>query len=143
MREAFPLVGLDHLRFGMTPAQVRSLYGDSQRWETWMGGNLNDFMFYEGLLIGFDGDNADVPQETSSVVLLGARTESGMKLFDVDISTFAIEKLLGFFVERSIATVQTRAHFFRVPSLGIQFNVGREGYLEELWLTRADRVRTP
>jgi len=59
--EIIPNIGLGHLRFGMSPTQVRALFEEPETYEEWMGGNLNDSLLYKGLIIEFDGHDAYGP----------------------------------------------------------------------------------
>jgi len=52
--DVIPEVGIGPARFGMSPAEVTASFPEAQRYEDWMGGNLNDSLFYHGLIIGFD-----------------------------------------------------------------------------------------
>ncbi len=136
MREVFPLVGVDQLRFGMTPLQVRSLYGETQQYEEWMGGNLNDFMFYEGILIGFDGKNGQSPSESSKVVMCEVRNHIGIQMLGIEITHLKKSELLEIFRQRNIPTTQTSDWFLRVPSLGIQLSFNSTHNLENVYLQK-------
>jgi hypothetical protein len=47
--------------FGLRPAQVTSVMGETELYEDWMGGNLNDSLLFRGLILGFDRCDANGP----------------------------------------------------------------------------------
>ena len=49
-----PGLGVGPVRFGQTPAEVEAAMAEPQLYEEWMGGNHNDSLFYQGLILGFD-----------------------------------------------------------------------------------------
>ncbi len=85
MRTIHPLIGVDDLRFGMRPSEVRASLGESQQYEDWMGGNLEDFLFYKGILVGFAGNNGAKPVETSRLVIIELSGNQPLKLFESSI----------------------------------------------------------
>lgn len=54
--------------FGMTPEEVMSVFGSTQIYEDWMGGNLNNSLLYHGVILGFDRCNAYGPLADSRLV---------------------------------------------------------------------------
>ena len=51
----------------MTPAEVRAAIGEPERYEEWMGGNLNDSVLFHGLICGFDDCDAYGPRPDSAL----------------------------------------------------------------------------
>jgi len=51
--EVIAHVGILPLRFGMKRNEVLALLGSQQTHESWMGGNLEDALYYPGLLVHF------------------------------------------------------------------------------------------
>lgn len=49
------------LEIGMTYNQVRELFNEPTIYEEWMGGNLNDCILAQGLLLGFDECDSQKP----------------------------------------------------------------------------------
>ena len=49
----------------MSPNEVVNILGSDQFYEEWMGGNLEGFNFYKGLLIGFSGGDGEEPAPTA------------------------------------------------------------------------------
>ena len=45
----------------MGPAEIRGLFLETETYEEWMGGNLNDSLLYRGLILGFDACDAHGP----------------------------------------------------------------------------------
>lgn len=59
--EVVPNVGIGDLHFGMQRDEVIAILGEKQTWEEWMGGNLNDSLFYPGIILSFDKYDAYGP----------------------------------------------------------------------------------
>ncbi len=62
-----PNNGIGTVKFGMSPIEVNDVMGDTV-YEDWMGGNLNDSMYYSGLIIGFDKYDSSGPLSESKVI---------------------------------------------------------------------------
>lgn len=134
MEEVFPLVGVGLLRFGMTPSQIASIRGPDQQYEEWMGGNLNNFMFYRGILIGFDGDNPESPTESSKVVMFQVRCDAGVRLFGAELNDLSKSEALALFQMRRIRVLESNQAFVRIPSLGMQLDFGSRDLVESIYL---------
>src|SRR6185369_10344683 len=56
-----PKIGLGEVRFGMTPGEVQKAFHEPQKYEDWMGGNLNDSLLFHGIIFGFYEHNTFGP----------------------------------------------------------------------------------
>ena len=59
--------GIGPLRFGMTPAEVRTAFAEPEVYEDWMGGNLNDSVLFRGMIVSFDRCDAHGPLANARV----------------------------------------------------------------------------
>ena len=66
--EIRPNKGIGSIEFGMNPDAVKKLMGSNLLYEEWMGGNLNDALFYSDLIVGFNDCDSDAPLPNSRVV---------------------------------------------------------------------------
>ena len=62
-----PGVGIGTIRFGLNPAEVQEAMSEEMVHERWMGGNLNDALFFHGLRFHFDRHNGNGPLEDGSL----------------------------------------------------------------------------
>lgn len=89
--------GFGPIKFGITPSAAKSAWGDELCYEDWMGGNLENFLYFKGLLVGFRGEVGDCPTENSHVCMFQVKTEYPLCLWGQEIthsSKEMIESLL-------------------------------------------------
>jgi hypothetical protein len=60
--------GLGPIRLGMRPNEVKTILGRTLTWEPWMGGNLNDCLYYPGIILYFDKYNGVGPLEDAQLI---------------------------------------------------------------------------
>ncbi len=66
--------GFGPIKFGALPSEVKSVWNSDLYYEDWMGGNLENFLYFKGLLIGFRGEVEDHPTERSHVCMFQVKT---------------------------------------------------------------------
>ncbi|WP_196161260.1 hypothetical protein [Reinekea sp. G2M2-21] len=89
--------GFGPIKFGSTPSVVKKDWGEDLCYEEWMGGNLENFLCFRGLLVGFRGECTDHPTENSRVCMFQVKTVYPIRLFGKEISKVSkaeIENLL-------------------------------------------------
>jgi len=89
--------GLGQIHFGMHPSEVKAILGNNLYYEEWMGGNLENFLFYKGLLIGFSGPCKNEPSEEAKVCMFQVKTSHELTLYQKTITNYTpkeAEKIL-------------------------------------------------
>lgn len=89
--------GFGPIKFGSPPSAVKGAWGEELCYEDWMGGNLENFLYFKGLLVGFRGEVTEQPTENSQVCLFQVKTVHPMSLWGQEITSAskdAIEMLL-------------------------------------------------
>jgi hypothetical protein len=120
----------------MRPADVSRVLGTDQRYEEWMGGNLNDFMFYGDILIGFNGENADSPGESSEVVMFELNGSQPLSFHGEPADISSKGNLLFFLKARELQFLEKPANIIRVQDLGLQFTFSEDQQLTRIYLQR-------
>ncbi|MDN3647880.1 hypothetical protein QWZ13_03010 [Reinekea marina] len=72
-------------------------WGEERCYEEWMGGNLENFLYFRGLLVGFRVECTDHPTENSQVCMFQVKIVNPIRLFGKEISRVSkaeIEDLL-------------------------------------------------
>lgn len=136
MRTIFPLAGVDDLRFGMRPHEVRASLGSVLHCEDWMGGNLEDFLFYKGILIGFAGDNGDHPADASELVIIELHGGQPLSLLGSSIGACTKDQLLGVLVSHAIPSRELSSTAVSVDQLGLVLTFSEEGVLSRVSVQR-------
>ena len=89
--------GFGPIKFGALPSEVKSAWGSELYYEDWMGGNLENFLYFKGLLVGFRGEVDEHPSEKSAVCMFQVKTVHSLIIWGQEIthaSTESIEGLL-------------------------------------------------
>src|SRR5262245_37362410 len=66
-------LGVGLVLFGMNPSQVRALLGEKLVWEAWMNGNVNDALYYPGIILFFDDHDAHGPTSRAKLEQIEVR----------------------------------------------------------------------
>jgi hypothetical protein len=139
MRNILPLVGVDDLRFGMRPQEVRASLGSVLHYEDWMGGNLEDFLFYKGVLIGFSGDNGDCPADTSELVIIELHGDQPLSLLGKSIGACTKKQLLHVLVSHAVPSRELSPTAVSVDQLGLTFAFTDQGVLSRVSVQRLSK----
>jgi len=137
--EILPTHGLGPLRFGMRPDEVRSLMGEAETYEDWMGGNLNDSILYHGLILGFDKCDAYGPLPDSSFVDAWIRGRPDVVLWGKPLSDWTKEDVEAHLLQRKITYEATKLFGINIPSLALGMNFEPDGRVESLDISRPAR----
>jgi hypothetical protein len=76
--EIHPGKGIGPISIGMRPAEVLAVFPESQTYEEWMGGNLNDALLFPGLRLHFSAcdSRAPLPDSTLNWVVIHQRADA-------------------------------------------------------------------
>jgi len=130
----FPNQGIGALKFGMNPKAVKKLMGSKLIYQDWMGGNLNDSLFYTDLVIGFNDCDSSEPLANSALVEFRANASQRIKFNGFTLAELSREKLRSMVVLGIKAEVDKNNDvLFR--SLGINFGFDEAGNvcIMEMW----------
>jgi hypothetical protein len=89
--------GFGPITFGSSPSEVKQAWDVELCYEDWMGGNLENFLYFRGLLVGFKGECTDHPTENSQACMFQVKTVHPIRLLGNEISRASkaeIEELL-------------------------------------------------
>jgi hypothetical protein len=89
-----PGEGIGPIQLGMQPSKVLILFPESQLYEEWMGGNLNDALLFHGLRLQFDSCNAWGPLPGSRLDFITIHDREDAYLFDRPMGDWTKESLL-------------------------------------------------
>lgn len=79
--------GFGPIKFGSPPSEVKSAWGYDLYYEEWMGGNLENLLYFKGLLVGFRGEVEDHPTENSHVCMFQVKTVHPLCLWGQEITS--------------------------------------------------------
>jgi hypothetical protein len=130
--DIIPHVGIGGLRFGTKRDEIRAILGSDQTWEAWMGGNLNDSLFYPGIILFFDKYDSHGPMVNGRLVQIAVSSEYPCKLFGCEMKNVTRN-----FVVSSIAPSEHSRfppHYFRSEELEMHFFFKPDGALSNLSL---------
>jgi hypothetical protein len=130
-----PNLGIGPLRFGMSPAEVRSLMLEDEKYEDWMGGNRSDSLLYRGLILEFDKHDSLGPLADSRFIGVHVRGREDAVLWGKNIhnwNRFAIEEYLDR-ANISYSLLKNRDLSVVSLSLTLSFDTALQLEFVELW----------
>lgn len=134
--EIYPGIGLGPIRIGMRPAEVLTVFSESQVYEEWMNGNLNDAMLYRGLRLHFDkcDSSAPLPDSLLNWIVIHQRTDAF--LFDLPVNEWTKETVLQELLFRGYAAITEASGDVVIPGqLALSFEGGQLIWVEIYKLT--------
>ncbi len=132
--EIYPNKGIGNIEFGMNPG-VREIMGSDLAYEEWMGGNLNDALFYSDLIVGFNNDcDGDEPLPNYRVVEFRANASERVKFNDVVLANLSRTELASMVVQ-GVKAVVDKNHDVIFQELGVSFGFNENGSIciLEMW----------
>lgn len=125
--------GFGPIKFGSPPSVVKSAWGCELYYEDWMGGNLENFLYFRGLLVGFRGEVEDHPTESSHVCMFQVKTVHPIRLWGQEITQATRQEIESLLSESR--------HEYKIQSNGIvqcikhelQFHFDEAGILDEVY----------
>ncbi len=133
--EIDPGRGVGPARFGQTPVQVEAVMAEPQMYEEWMGGNLNDSLLFQGLILGFDRCNTHGPLPDSRLVEARILARAGAYLFNRPAADWTRDELLAFLRSQGHDPDRKHPKDLNVDALGLSITFDDGGKLDymELW----------
>ncbi|OHX34992.1 hypothetical protein BJL95_04140 [Methylomonas sp. LWB] len=125
--------GLGPVKFGMSPGIVKSLLGSELCYEDWMGGNLENFLYYKGLLIGFCGEIDDHPTDSSLVCMFLVKTSHPLSLWGQKISNAKMEDIESLLKVKAIKCNLLQSGVLQCVDQELQFLFDSDGHLDEVY----------
>ncbi|MDM1021950.1 hypothetical protein QSV37_16875 [Acinetobacter sp. VNK23] len=137
-----PLSGIGNIKFGDTAKSVKELCGSELCYEDWMGGNLEDSLFYKGLLIGFRGKHDDHPNDDSevSIILIKASIYE-LILWQEIISNFSKKQLITLLSKKSIRFKELNNNTLQCTELDINFYFDHNLFLDKVSVASPQRKK--
>ena len=128
--DIIPHIGIGPLRFGLKPDEVKAILGSDQTWETWMDGNLNDSLFYPGIILFFDEYDSHGPLATGRLVQIEVNATYSCCLFGCELNSVTRELV----VSKNAPEQRTRfpPHYFRSEEMDMHFFFNSDGTLSNL-----------
>ena len=132
--EIYPNKGIGNIEFGMNPGAVREIMGSDLVYEEWMGGNLNDALFYSDLIVGFNDCDSDEPLANSCVVEFHANASERINFNGVALSNLSRTELASMVVHGVKAVVDKNQDVI-FQALGVSFGFNENGSvcIFEMW----------
>jgi hypothetical protein len=108
----------------MSPAQVRAVFPEAETYEDWMGGNLNDSILYQGLIVGFDRCNVTGPLVDSRFVEVRLHGRSDIIIYGKNICDWTRDAVTSHLNQSGIRyqTVNNRGVLVRTSTLSLTFD---------------------
>jgi hypothetical protein len=132
--EIHPNKGIGTIEFGMNPNAVKEVMGADLIYKDWMGGNLNDALFYSDLVVGFNDCDSDAPLPDSYVVEFRVNDSDRIKFDEIALSDLSREKLAAMVVQGCKAKLDKNEDVI-FQELGISFGFNENGAvcILEMW----------
>ena len=93
--EIVPSIGIGPVTRGMSPAQVLEAFPEKQRYEEWMGGNLNDSLLFHGLIFTFDKCSSSGPLPDARLEQITVHQREDATLYGKRINQWDKPHILG------------------------------------------------
>lgn len=137
-----PLSGIGNIKFGDTAKSVKESLGSELYFEDWMGGNLEDFLFYKGLLIGFRGEHGDHPNDNSEVSMIIIKASIyELILWKEIISNFSKKQLITFLNKKGIRFKELNNNTLQCTELDMNFYFDCNLLLDEVFVAFPQRKK--
>lgn len=130
--------GFGPIKFGATPSEVKLAWGAETLYEEWMGGNLENFLFFKGLLVGFRGEISDQPTENSFVCMFQVKTVHPLSLWGQQITGLSKAEIEALLMSKNIKYRYLSKDIIRCTDQELQFSFNNIGVLDEVYFARID-----
>lgn len=132
--EIFPCEGIGPIKFGMTPKEVENAIGIDQVYEEWMGGNLNDSLFYPGVIVGFSECNAKGPLSNSVVIEFRVNPSEHITLNGIPTTKLNVENISNIVINNENPTVESNGDvLYKENALSLGFLESGSLWGIEMW----------
>ena len=118
----------------MHPKQVKDFMGVKTVYEDWMGGNLNDALFYPGIIIGFNDCDSDEPLPDSEVIEFRTNATETITFNNISIKELTLENMKSMVAYGEKAKIQNKLDIV-FEKLGLSFGFNEDGsfYGLQMW----------
>ncbi len=127
MFEIKPNTGIGRLEYGMRLESVKEVMGSECVYEEWMGGNLNDSLFYSGIIIGFRPFDMHGPLPGSKVIEFHLNENLPASLFGESLFDMNGVDLMALLREKEFTPYQSRPYFVECEEMHIHFDLDEQG----------------
>lgn len=130
-----PSQGAGEIRFGMQPHHIKEVMGDQLTWEEWMGGNVNDGLYYSGIIFIFDKMYKSAPSRDGNLVEIWAHKNNKALIFqDTPLHQMTQTKFTQLLeAERKEYVLRDGVEFY-VKEWNLELAFNEDGSLNRLWL---------
>ena len=120
-----PLRSLGCLDLGMKASEVKTVMNEKQKWEPWMGGNMNGFMMFHGLILEFSPMTSRDPQDDAALheIELNVEVRDDFSFYGKRVSSWTRSELLRYLesnLEQRIVNGPERD--LVLPDLGLEMS---------------------
>ena len=126
--------GIGEIKFGMNPSQVKHILGEKLQYEEWMGGNLENFLFYEGILIGFEGEIDEHPTNNSFVCMFQIKNKLSPSIFGVNIENYSKIEIKELLNKQNLKNNEITSNIIQVTNKELQFTFNEQFKLDEIYI---------
>ena len=125
--------GLGPIKFGVSPSEVMAAWGQPLCYEEWMGGNLENFLYFKGLLVGFRGEIDETPTENSQVCMFQVKTAWRLQLWGQEITQATLDELAALLQQHQLEYRLIANSILRCTTRELQFKFNDVGVLDEVY----------
>ena len=129
--------GVGLIELGMSPAQVKGVLGEDLVYERWMGGNLNDSLYYPGIVVAFDEHDGHGPLDHGRVTDIWIDRSFG----DVEFQGMSVFSLTKSRLEAELAArgigFEYLGGYLILTSLGVEFLCEDDGHISRVNVCQA------
>ncbi|MBU2978755.1 hypothetical protein [Alteromonas sp. C1M14] len=125
--------GFGPIQFGATPNEVKSAWDSDLYYEDWMGGNLENFLYFKGLLVGFRGEVEGGPTEKSHVCMFRIKTVHSLMIWGRDITQATKQELESLLTLTKMQYTVLPNGILQCANQELQFHFNESGVLDEVY----------
>ncbi|MCH1923897.1 hypothetical protein L9G74_05065 [Shewanella sp. C32] len=130
--------GFGPIKFGAAPSEVMAAWGQPLCYEEWMGGNLENFLYFKGLLVGFRGEIAEQPTEASQVCMFHLKTVWRLQLWGQEITHATRDELAALLQQHQLEFRLIANSILQCTTRELQFKFNEVGVLDEVYFAKAN-----
>lgn len=134
--------GFGPIKFGFTPSEVKAVWGSQLVYEDWMGGNLENFLFFRGLLIGFRGEVEDHPSENAYVCMFQVKTIHPLLLWGKEITSATTQDIQDLLNANDLSFKILPNGIVQCIGQELQFHFNQLGCLDEVYFANNLLIET-
>ncbi|WP_417761429.1 hypothetical protein [Shewanella sp.] len=125
--------GFGPIKFGASPSEVISAWGQPACYEDWMGGNLENFLYFKGLLVGFRGEIDERPTEDCRVCMFQLKTLWPLQLWGQEITHATCVELQALLTQQQLEYRLIANSILQCATRELQFKFNDAGLLDEVY----------